>query len=127
MRIGWLSSLVICCRKLPFASFMKFLIPRGIRRWAWQTAAASDEVTVLGSRMHIPAESRNASLVLDRYEPEVAAKLKELLRPGMTFCDVGANLGVFALYAARLVGPGGQVFAFEPIPNNYRVLEQNLR
>jgi len=76
--------------------------------------------------MYIPPESRNESLVLDCYEPEVANKLKELLRPGMTFCDVGANMGVFTLYAARLVGPKGRVYAFEPVPDNLRVLQRNV-
>jgi FkbM family methyltransferase len=36
------------------------------------------------------------------------------LRPGMTAIDIGANLGVYALQMARLVGPAGRVFAYEP-------------
>ena len=40
--------------------------------------------------------------------------LSRWLKPGMTAIDVGANLGVYALPIARLVGPNGRVFAYEP-------------
>ncbi len=54
------------------------------------------------------------------YESERDLALRELLRkhlrPGMVFYDLGANLGLFALLAARIVGPQGKVFAFEPEP-----------
>lgn len=36
------------------------------------------------------------------------------LRPGDTFLDVGANVGVYTLLAAGLVGPNGVIHAFEP-------------
>jgi FkbM family methyltransferase len=40
--------------------------------------------------------------------------LRHWLKPGMTAIDIGANLGVYAIPMARLVAPGGQVFAYEP-------------
>jgi FkbM family methyltransferase len=49
-------------------------------------------------------------------EPEVQALLQKYLRPGMTFYDVGANIGLFTMIAARLVGPRGRVVAFEADP-----------
>lgn len=49
-------------------------------------------------------------------EPEVQEVLREQLRPGMTFCDVGANIGFFTLLAARIVGKEGRVVAFEADP-----------
>jgi FkbM family methyltransferase len=49
-------------------------------------------------------------------EPEVQAVLREQLRPGMIFYDVGANIGFFSLLAARLVGKEGRVVAFEADP-----------
>ncbi len=52
--------------------------------------------------------------------------MRDLLRPGMTMADVGANLGFFALSAARFVGPEGRVIAFEPVPGNLRYLRRNL-
>lgn len=40
--------------------------------------------------------------------------VRKVLRPGMTFVDVGANIGYYTALGARLVGPTGTVFAFEP-------------
>ena len=42
--------------------------------------------------------------------------LKKYLRPGMTFYDIGANIGFFSLLAARIVGKDGRVIAFEADP-----------
>jgi FkbM family methyltransferase len=49
-------------------------------------------------------------------EPEVQEALRRHLRPGMTFYDLGANIGFFSLLAARLVGEEGRVIAFEADP-----------
>jgi len=40
--------------------------------------------------------------------------------------DLGANLGYYTLLAARLVGPRGKVYAFEPEPINYGLLLKNI-
>lgn len=47
-------------------------------------------------------------------ERAVQNVLAERLRPGMIFYDLGANIGLFSLLAARLVGTNGKVFSFEP-------------
>jgi predicted methyltransferase len=49
-------------------------------------------------------------------EPEVQEALLQHLRPGMTFYDIGANIGFFSLLAARLVGKEGCVVAFQADP-----------
>ena len=41
-----------------------------------------------------------------------------------TVIDIGANIGAFAVYAARQV-PRGRVIAFEPASNNYEQLARN--
>jgi FkbM family methyltransferase len=38
----------------------------------------------------------------------------ERLRLGDVFYDLGANIGLFSLLAARTAGPAGKVFSFEP-------------
>jgi FkbM family methyltransferase len=53
--------------------------------------------------------------------------LPKLLRPGQTFVDGGANIGVWTLVAAHAVrGAGGRVFALEPNPVTYRKLSLNI-
>ncbi len=38
------------------------------------------------------------------------------LKPGDVFVDIGANCGLFVVFAARKVGPRGRVIAIEPLP-----------
>lgn len=40
--------------------------------------------------------------------------------------DIGANIGYFALLEAAVVGDEGTVYAFEPAPENRRLLERNI-
>lgn len=60
------------------------------------------------------------------WEREESDHLRSLLRPGMTFVDVGAHVGYMSLLAARAVGPTGRGFALEPEPGNFRLLTANL-
>jgi FkbM family methyltransferase len=56
------------------------------------------------------------------HEPAVQEAMTELLRPGMTFWDVGAHVGFFTILGARLVGDQGHVHAFEPVEENLQRL-----
>lgn len=80
-------------------------------------------------RMRAPADLRyttiTAFLLRDWVEPELRA-LERLLSPGDVFIDVGANVGLYALKAARLVGPTGRVLALEPGAEAYGHLTANL-
>ena len=64
--------------------------------------------------------------LLGVYEPQETALLGELLQPGMTFVDVGANWGYFTLLAAHLTGPTGRVIALEPDPRLVPFLRRNV-
>ena len=61
------------------------------------------------------------------YEPEIAAQLQAHLQPGMTMLDIGANIGLFTMLGASLVGPDGHVLAVEPNPDNVRQIEASRR
>lgn len=61
------------------------------------------------------------------YEPLVVNFLLRRLTAGMTFVDVGANIGVFTILAARQVGPTGRVLALEPSPRVFPYLEYNVK
>lgn len=52
--------------------------------------------------------------------------LQLLLWPGDCFWDVGANIGVYTLTAAGLVGPTGRVVAFEPAAHAWQALNDNV-
>jgi len=47
------------------------------------------------------------------------------IRDGQTIVDIGANIGVFTLFAATQA-PHGRVFAYEPVPHMFSILRENL-
>jgi FkbM family methyltransferase len=49
------------------------------------------------------------------------------IRPGEVVYDIGANVGLHTLLFSRLVGEGGQVFAFEPSPDTVALLAEHVR
>lgn len=63
---------------------------------------------------------------LGTLERDKLARFAAFLHPGDTVWDVGANVGLFTLPAARGVGPTGRVVAFEPFPPNLEHLERHL-
>lgn len=60
------------------------------------------------------------------WEPHVDSVLSALVRPGDTIFDIGANMGYYSVKLGGLAGQGGQVYAFEPNPEMYEVLCDNL-
>ena len=86
--------------------------------------------TCEGFRMHVDPGDYAVGHTIARtgsYEPEVSAALRELLGPGGTFVDVGANVGWFSLLGASLVGPSGRVIAIEPNPLNVALLRDSAK
>lgn len=49
------------------------------------------------------------------------------LRPGNIVVDLGANVGLLTLVAAKIVGNAGMVYSFEPCPKIYGYLKGNTR
>ncbi|QDV45940.1 Methyltransferase domain protein [Stieleria neptunia] len=50
----------------------------------------------------------------------------DYLRPGDTFVDAGANVGLYTLLALSVVGDSGHVHAFEPNPQVAAMLRESL-
>lgn len=80
-----------------------------------------------GFRIVVPADPTVLSTYVflefeDWFEDE-APFLRTLFAPGDRVLDVGANLGFYALTAARKAGARGRVWCFEPTPD----VAQNLR
>jgi len=60
------------------------------------------------------------------YEREVTAVIKHIAKPGQKWLDVGANIGYYTILLSGLVGPDGEVHAFEPNPVMMNHLERSL-
>ena len=72
-----------------------------------------------------PSESRHMRKRANGiYEPAKTALVRQFVKPGMVFVDVGANKGWFSCLASGLVGSSGHVFAYEPIETNFRWLKK---
>ena len=94
----------------------------------------------LGEHRVLTQTTRGVRLILDardiimtpivllhgEWEPETSRALLDILRPGMNFVDVGANMGYFTSLAGLAVRGGGQVWAFEPDPVSYEFLADNV-
>ncbi len=79
-----------------------------------------------GFSCYAPAEFGEAALIYN----EIVVK-REYFQHGLSVAgarcvfDVGANIGIFTL-AAKLQAPDAAVYAFEPIQDTFRILEQNV-
>lgn len=60
------------------------------------------------------------------YELGVQKVVIALLQPGDRFVDIGANIGMISLLAARLVSKEGHVDSFEPNPETLRLLREAI-
>jgi len=61
------------------------------------------------------------------YEEFETETVKKIIKTGDIVFDIGANIGYYTLIFAKLVGPSGKVFSFEPEPTNYELLKKNVK
>jgi FkbM family methyltransferase len=81
-----------------------------------------------GLELHLDlADYIQRGIFYEAWETPELAFARAILRPGDIMFDVGANVGIFTLVGARVVGPAGQVHAFEPIPANFDRLTENVQ
>ena len=103
--------------RLPFYSALKSAVMRRMRQ---------NDVYVNGFLVRVdPLDSLELSM-FGAYETFQTSLVERAVRPGMTVLDIGANIGYYSLLFGRLCGPDGVVHAFEPAPENFRILQHNL-
>ncbi len=86
------------------------------------------QIADLGAGMKLMCDLRinyDRSVYLGKEEVRERRLLSLLLGPGDVFVDCGANIGLFAVAAAGLVGPEGTVFAVEPVAATFARLREN--
>lgn len=60
------------------------------------------------------------------YDANLRAAYQVFLQPGDIAIDVGAHVGKHTLPMARAVGDAGYIYAFEPLPDAFAGLQENL-
>jgi FkbM family methyltransferase len=72
--------------------------------------------------------SQRSTFFIGRYyELGVLRTLDLVLRPGDSFVDIGANIGMITLHARHLVGASGRVDSFEPNPDCAAAVREHAR
>ena len=86
-------------------------------------------LTPAGERLLLPVGARYTSVTLyllrDHAEVELGW-LDRLIGPGGHMLDIGANIGIYSLRGATLVGSSGRVIAIEPGQQAQTALRANL-
>jgi FkbM family methyltransferase len=60
------------------------------------------------------------------FERTELALVGAYLKPGMNVVDVGANIGLYSIFCAKLAGQAGTTWAFEPSGESFARLQKNL-
>jgi FkbM family methyltransferase len=106
----------------------RFPVERG--KWKLMERASPFIVVPLDPGLYFRASLMShvdVSLIREgAFEPETIQLFASVLSPGMTVFDLGANVGLYTLWAAHRVGPTGQVHSFEPTPDVAQALKKNI-
>lgn len=62
----------------------------------------------------------------EKYEAENFELLHKNCKPGAVIVDIGAHIGLFSVIAAQVTGKKGKVYAFEPAPGTYALLQKTV-
>ena len=84
-------------------------------------------VRIQGHKMYLDPMDAMGLSVWGIHEPLVTKVFKKEIKKGNVVLDIGAHIGYYTLIAAKLVGENGKVFAFEPEPTNFNLLERNVK
>ncbi len=107
----------------PYLIFTEFLVSR------LNYFLTPNPLKVNGSKLYWDKNNFATAFIISRkggFEKEVSKLFSEVVKPGMSVVDIGANIGIHTLQLARLVGSKGIVVAIEPIPDSYNTLCRNI-
>lgn len=115
----------VCARQLSGLGLRRFAAVNRVNDWVLSRVKTRRAV-VDGHVMYLDARDSLDLSLNHVYEPFETELVQSLVHETDTVLDVGANIGYYTLILARLVGPRGRVFAFEPDPANFALLKKNV-
>lgn len=108
---------------------IKAILKRVLWKFRWKLNH-SPWLIPFSSRMKILLPNTGSGALIyyqDFSEPDTARFIQKILKPGMIFVDIGAHIGEYTLLSAELLGETGHIYAFEPQPKIYNLLESNIK
>jgi FkbM family methyltransferase len=85
-------------------------------RTSWGVPIIADPTRAIGRSIRATAV----------YDIAVSEAMARLIQPGDAVMDAGANVGYMTVLASVAAGPRGRIVAFEPHPDLFTVLQQNV-
>jgi len=104
----------------------KFSTVRKIKNYALDNFK-TEFVYVQGNKIFLDEEDCLQLSVNEIIEPVETKLFNDIIKNGEVLVDVGANIGYFTLLMAKLSGPSGKIFSFEPEDKNFEILEKNVK
>ncbi len=98
-------------------------------RWIYNTLTTRLKPRIVetnGYKMYLDKEDVGKISVFGQYKPFETEIVKKHIKKGMVVLNIGAHIGYFTLLASKIVGEKGKVFAFEPVPENFGILQKNI-
>lgn len=70
---------------------------------------------------------RYARFFPEDYEKENAQLIARYVKEGMTVIDIGAHIGLTSVIISKYLNGTGRIYAFEPTPSTFTVLQDTVR
>lgn len=100
------------------------------KRLVWPSLNGPLDVTTWGIFMRLDPRrnitEKRLLLSPSRFELQERQILAACLKPGDRFVDVGANIGAYTMWVAKIIGPHGRGIAIEPQPTVLARLVANI-
>ena len=84
-------------------------------------------VEIDGCKLLLDKTDRRGFTIYGNSEEGKTSYLKKIIIPGQIVVDVGASIGIYSILLAKWVDKQGHVFAFEPAPDNVKLLRKTIK
>jgi FkbM family methyltransferase len=93
-------------------------------------SALKVECTLFNYKIELDAHRSTVHILIfmlgEKFLEDDVTFLGPHIKEGMTVFDVGANIGYITYFLCNQIGPKGRVFSFEPDPDNFAELSNNV-
>ncbi len=110
-------------KKYFFGFYKRFFKPLNLFHGITQKVKFNNKYLIV----HIDDWIQQNIYFLGEYEKAELKILDKYLTNNSVFIDIGANFGLYSIYASRFIGINGQIISFEPFENNFNSLITNIK